>query len=277
MPRKQNAMSSRAGRRITALVLGGMLLPIGPTLADTLAAAAQTPPAPDKTIETPAGFPVGNNAFGNAKTCQAFDPLERYGDQLLFQIRRNDAPVGRHVLRFYRNGNGLKVVARSNIDISFLGLSLYRFAYRSESLWQDGKLSALSVDVDDDGEQIAIAASRESGQLTVKGPDGILNLPSAIFPTDHWHCGVLASTTILNTLTGKPNNVRIREGNIERLQTVQGSVQATHFAYDGDLETNAWYDRDGRWVGLQFTARDGSDIIYRCINCVSATGQKDRG
>jgi hypothetical protein len=215
------------------------------------------------------------NAFESSDTCVGFDPIKRYGNELRFQIRRNDAPVGSHVVQFNRGRDGLQVIAQSNIDISFLGFSAYSFSYRSESVWQGNQLAAMSVMVDDDGDETKVVAKHDQGQLMVSGPDGEQTLPATIFPTDHWHCGVLGSSSVLNTITGKPNDVNITPSNSEMLRTTNGTLRATQFTYDGELETNAWYDSDGRWVGLQFEARDGSTITYRCMTCATDTAQKD--
>lgn len=230
------------------------------------------------------GIPVQNalvdqtkltNAFEAPDACAGFDPVKRYGNELRFQIRRNDAPVGSHIVQFNRGRDGLQVIAQSNINISFLGFNAYSFYYRSESLWQGNQLAAMSVVVDDDGDETKVSAKRDQGQLIVSGPDGDQTLPPGIFPTDHWHCGVLGSRSVLNTITGKPNMVSITASDSEMLRTSTGTLRATQFTYDGELETNAWYDSDGRWVGLQFKARDGSTITYRCMNCATDTAQKD--
>ncbi|WP_297018751.1 DUF6134 family protein [Thalassospira sp.] len=216
------------------------------------------------------------NAFEGADTCRNFDPIARYGNELRFQIRRNDSPVGSHVVQFNHGRDGLQVVAQSNIDISFLGFNAYSFDYRSESLWQDDRLAALSVRVDDDGDETEVTAKPDDqGALIVTGPKGKQTLPQGIFPTDHWHCGVLGSEAVLNTITGKANTVDIRASETEMLRTTNGTLRATRFTYDGELETTAWYDADGRWVGLAFEARDGSTITYRCMSCATQTAQKD--
>lgn len=220
--------------------------------------------------------PALSEAFDRPDTCQGFDPVKRYGDELQFQIRRNDAPVGQHIVTFNQGRDGLQVVAQTNIDISILGFNIYRFAYRSESIWQDNQMMRLAVSIDDDGDQNEVYARRDQNRLIVDGPDGRTSLPSGIFPTDHWHCGVLAGQSVLNTITGKENNVEITSQGSTMLQTTDDPIRATEFTYDGELKTNAWYDRQGRWVGLQFKARDGSTITYRCINCQTRTAQKDQ-
>ncbi|WP_231959701.1 DUF6134 family protein [Thalassospira indica] len=217
-----------------------------------------------------------SEAFDGPETCREFDAIQRYGNELRFQIRRNDSPVGSHVVQFNQGRDGLQVVAQSNIDISFLGFNAYSFDYRSESVWQGDRLAALSVRVDDDGDKTEVVAKSDAqGTLVVSGPEGDQSLPNGIFPTDHWHCGVLGSKAVLNTITGKSNAVDISANEPETLQTTNGTLRATRFTYDGELETTAWYDADGRWVGLAFEARDGSQITYRCMNCATQTAQKD--
>jgi|GEM_PF-299172 len=251
--------------------------------------ASQASPLTQKDAENPAATPSAaretdrlrnvalSDAFERPDTCRGFDPVKRYGPELQFQIRRNDAPVGRHSVTFNQGRDGLQVIAQSNIDISFLGFNAYSFAYRSESMWQGNQLTRLSVTVDDDGKKTSVRATRDQDRLIVDGPDGIQTVPAGIFPTDHWHCGVLAGKSVLNTITGKANAVDITPYGSEMLRTTNGTIQATEFTYDGELETNAWYDHQGRWVGLQFKARDGSTITYRCMNCQTRTARKDQG
>ncbi|MDP2699465.1 DUF6134 family protein [Thalassospira sp.] len=201
------------------------------------------------------------------KSCSGFDPIARYGDQLRFEIRRGDLPVGQHVVTFNQGRDGVQVVAESRIDISFLGLNVYQFRYRSESIWQGDDMASLAVTVDDDGDQTSLNARRKAGKLIVENTDGTETLPGDIFPTDHWHCGVLDSTQVLNTITGRANDVTITRIGTDPLPTPDGPLSAAHYAYRGQLETNAWYDDAGRWAGLRFVARDGSEITYRCLTC----------
>ncbi|PKR50513.1 DUF6134 family protein [Thalassospira marina] len=210
--------------------------------------------------------------------CRDIDPIKLYGgNEWDFQIRREGAPVGTHRLSFHPGRDGVQVIAESTITISFLGFTAYQFDYRSESLWQQDQLAKLAVTVDDDGDKTTVTARHDAktNSLVVTGPDGSETLPATIFPTDHWHCGVLASQQVLNTITGHANRVRITNLGLEKITAGNGGatrIAATHIRYDGELQTDAWYDAEGRWVGLAFKARDGSSIIYRCLTCTKITG-----
>ena len=209
--------------------------------------------------------------------CTDIDPVALYGGhEWNFQIRREGSPVGMHKLQFHTGKDGIQVIAESMINISFLGFSAYKFDYRSESLWQNNRLMKLAVAVDDDGDKTSLKARYDSTRntLVATGPDGKFSLPAGIFPTNHWHCGVLGQTQLLNTITGRPNKINIRNMGIEKIVAGNGGkarMDATHIQYDGELLTDAWYDADGRWVRLAFKARDGSQIVYRCLTCTQIT------
>ncbi|WP_114090232.1 DUF6134 family protein [Thalassospira profundimaris] len=210
--------------------------------------------------------------------CRTINPVKLYGgSDWTFQIRREGSPVGTHHVSFHQGRDGLQVISESDIKVSLLGFSAYQFVYRSEALWQKDELAKLAVTVDDDGDKTTISAQKDTptGKLVVTGPNGTRSLPGDIFPTNHWHCGILSHSTVLNTLTGNENDVKITNLGTEKIVAGNGgaaTITATHIRYEGELNTDAWYDDQGRWVGLSFTARDGSKITYRCLTCTKIDG-----
>ena len=123
--------------------------------------------------------------------------------------------------------------------------------------------------VDANGDRSTIAAQARGDALEVVGPHGTVAAPLGVFSTNHWHAGVLDAETVLNTLTGRINQVRI-EACATPHPDGEGPPQARCFDYHGDLRARVWYDDAGRWVGLAFDGEDGSRFEYRCRNCASA-------
>ena len=76
-----------------------------------------------------------------------------------------------------------------------------------------------------------------------------------------------AASKVLNTLTGKMNNVRIEARGQEYVPTEGGDVKAMRYAYTGELETEVWYDQEDRWVKMRFVGKDGVSIDYVCRKC----------
>jgi hypothetical protein len=199
----------------------------------------------------------------------AFDPIALYGDELLFDVRRDGVSVGEHRVTFRRDGDTVHVAADFALEIRFLGFTAYRYRYESNSAWRGDCLVSLEANVSDDGKESRVTAVREGRDVRIMGARGDIVAPAELFPTDHWHPGVLETERVLNTLTGGINRVRIEDRGSVTLASGNGTLAARHYVYSGELSTEVWYDAAGRWVGMRFTGKDGSTIEYRCRSCAA--------
>jgi hypothetical protein len=199
------------------------------------------------------------------------------GDEIRFDVYRNGTRVGFHRVRFQAGDGGLTVDAQFEIQVTFLGITVYRYRYDSQALWTDGGLSAIRTTVDDDGAFLEVQARRIGARFYIAAGDAAYETAAPLFPTNHWNAGVLGQDRVLNTLTGQVNKVRIEARGPARVETERGPVAATHYAYTGDLTTDVWYDAAGRWVKMRFQGRDGSLIDYVCRQCQGGPGKRASG
>ncbi len=198
-----------------------------------------------------------------------FDPLKAYGERIVFDVYRGEDRIGRHVVRFTRDGGNLGVRAQFNAAVKMIGLTVFRFDYRSDASWRDGALLDLTASTNDDGDRRTVRVDRRNGRLVVSGPDGAETTDQGVFPSNHWHPGAVTGSRLINTLTGDVAEVRISRVGQERIATNAGPVEATRYRFDGDLrDIDVWYDGDGRWEKLRFR-ENGSVIDYRCVQCVN--------
>lgn len=201
------------------------------------------------------------------RTASAVDPFSLYGNEIYFDVYREGDKVGFHRTQFSRKGGDLIVNSEFQLRIDVLFFTAYRYLYRSESRWRNGQLESLRAAVDDDGTTSFVVASRDSGRIKIRNAEGTIAVNSPLYPTNHWNAAVLSQPRVLNTLTGRVNDVRIVPQRREAVSTERGKVPATHHLYTGDLATEVWYDDAGRWVKMRFKARDGSTIEYVCRRC----------
>jgi hypothetical protein len=180
--------------------------------------------------------------------------------------------VGSHRVEVQRTGQLIKVRCESDIDISLLGISFYRFVYNAEETWDDQGLVRLSVRLEDDGGRFRLEGQRTSGsfQWTVND-EGSFTQPLPVFPTNHWNPAVLNQEQVLNTLTGRMNAVEIQSLETTGPGDTLPVPQAGVYRYSGDIQLVSWYADDGRWLGMRFEGKDGSTIEYRCRNCSAGT------
>ncbi len=192
-----------------------------------------------------------------------------YGDAIAFDIYRNDTRIGSHNVTFRDEADGLKVTTNFELEIGLLFVKLFELQYESEALWSDGQLVALSATTNRNGDVTEVEAQASDDALVIDGPNGTQSARMGIYPTNHWNAGVIGSTQLMNTITGKVNEVRLVPLRTERVTTNAGMVEATRYKYEGAIQNEVWYDADGRWVAMQFPGDDGSLIELRCRQCVA--------
>lgn len=210
-------------------------------------------------------------AAGEARAaCDAkgtFDPIALYGERIAFAVLREGAPIGEHRVTFERRGDEVIATSEFNARVSLLAIPVYRFEYRSVDRWRDHCLVELSAETNDNGERTAVAARRVGDALAVTGSGGAYTTPATLFPTNHWHAGVIGATRVLNTITGKVNAVTMAAKGEDRVPVNGEARPARHYRYTGEIENDVWYDAQGRWVGMRFVGQDGSTIEYVCEQC----------
>lgn len=218
---------------------------------------------------------VGTNASADVTSSECigpvkqtkFNPFKLYGNEINFRVDRNGSPVGFHRVEFKKSSNGLIVKSLFEIKISFLFFTAYSYTYRSESLWQGDCLISLTASTNDDGDKSIVQAQFQEGQLQLRGPSGKTVTEPGLYPTNHWHSGILAQDRILNTITGYVNRIQIKNKGPAIILINGAKAQANHYVYSGDLNNELWYDRAGRWVKMRFLGNDGSTIEYFCQRC----------
>ena len=195
------------------------------------------------------------------------DPIALYGDDMQFDVLRDGRKAGWHRVHFQQKGSILTVDSTFHLQIEMLFLTLFRYRYHATGEWQDGQLNHLTVAVDDDGQLFDLTVERRGSRLTVTSDRGTYSVGMPLYPTNHWNADVLGASHVLNTLTGRINHVEIEPAGREAVETERGPVMATRYAFSGELETEVWYDDQGRWVKMRFEGRDGSTVEYACRRC----------
>jgi hypothetical protein len=195
-----------------------------------------------------------------------WDPFALYGGDISFEVRRNGEPIGHHSVEFDRIGDEIQVVSKVELEVDFT-LFDYRFDYQSRDIWRDGQLVSLQAVVDDDGDVLNVSAWRSGTELVVDGPAGVIDVASAVFPSNHWNPAALDADMTLNTLTGEIIPSNFLPLGTEIVETASGPRLARKYLLTLHRDVEIWYDSAGRWVRLRFEARDGSSVDYYCLRC----------
>jgi uncharacterized protein DUF6134 len=211
-------------------------------------------------------------AFGTAGAetpPPAKDPFRIYGNEISFDIERDGAVIGQHIVTFTRTKQGVRADSRADVNVQLLFLSAYKYRYRASEVWQGGKLQSIESSTNENGEYTHVQAVRDAAGMEISLPEGKYEVPE-ITPISHWNAALLKGGTLLNTFTGEIDKVQVFDQGSDIVATRNGSLRAHHYLYSGDLNGEIWYDDEGRWVKLRFRAKDGSIIDYICRRCRAA-------
>ena len=191
------------------------------------------------------------------------NPFELYGGCIAFSVFRKGKKIGSHKVSFKGEPENFTVKAECHLAVNLLFFTAYKFQYSSVSQWSEGVLNSLDVSTTINGIKSRVKARREDNELSIIGKNGKSRVKLPIFPTDHWHFGVVEKNIVINTLTGDLNNVVVLRKNQKILTCGNRSFLAQRYSYTGDLKTDVWYDEEKRWVGMQFEGSDGSFVDYK--------------
>jgi len=216
--------------------------------------------------------------LAGGETCQNGDswrdPLNLYGNQLVFRVLRDGDEVGFHRVVFRSTEDSLIADSEFSLEVKVFLFTAYQYRYTSTDVWRHGCLDSVHATVDENGSQTFVRADAEARRLIIFGPSGMRKADAGIFPTNHWHAGVIGAERVLNTITGKVDDVRIVDDGVDWVMVNGKSSPARRYHYTGDLRNTVWYDDDGRWVKMRFTAEDGSTIEYVCAQCRRVPSQE---
>ena len=204
-----------------------------------------------------------------------------YGPSHVFAAFRNGERIGTHTLTFQQNGDKRIVTTSIDFSVKALGLTMYRYMHRGQEVWNGNTFESISTQTDDNGTKYALKARHEGGGVAVVRNGGDTpklsandvgfqqgttakqeTLPASTIPSTHWNLNQVKQSAMLNSQNGNLARIQITPRGRETVKTANGTLQASHYSYTGDVQMEQWFDDRGRWVKASFKASDGSTIEY---------------
>ena len=182
--------------------------------------------------------------------------------QIRFEVLRKGKHFGRHDVSFKpTEDGGFTATADIELTAKIGPLTVYKYRHESVETWKDGQLIGLEAETRKEGDDIEARASIAENGLLVEGTNYSGLYPAEIIPANHWNISQLYTSKMLSTEGGQPLDVVATHLGREVLTINNQEIEATKFRLDSELSIFLWYDDDGRWLKLSFTAR-GQEIDY---------------
>jgi hypothetical protein len=184
-------------------------------------------------------------------------------NRLTFHIVRKGDTIGEHILTFTRAGDALTVSVAVDIVVGLGPIAFFRYKHRATVLWQGEQVVSVDAETNDDGTPRRMSARRDESGLVVEGSKAPrrYTAPPKSLPGTHWNRAML-DAPFINTEDGRLMHPTVSMVGMEAVPVTGGTVQARHYTMRGDADLDTFYDQTPCWVGLRFTAKDGSEIRY---------------
>jgi len=195
----------------------------------------------------------------HASDTAATDIAARYESPTTYTITRKGKPIGTHSINFDIDGSDLTVDVRSKIRVTILKVPVFSFDYESTETWKNGELVSATSEVQENNKNTRVSLRSADGKTVLNNAKGKQTVDKLLFTSNHWNSNVTGATRVFNTLNGKASDVTITLVNDKAI--LEG-ITTSHYRYSGKINADVWYDRNGRWVKLQFKGEDGSNIEY---------------
>ena len=186
-----------------------------------------------------------------------------YPEKVIYDVYRNGERVGHYTLRFSDISDD-RVAADIDMELKakVFGFINYKYRYQAKEVWQNDQLVLLNVRTVSNNKESQVTAVKKANILeTIDKKGRVHSYPADLMTTHHWYRQLLDQKQVLNSITGKMDEITPQPLGSALLDTSSQSVELEGYRLGGDLDrTVSWYDREGRWRALEFKAKDRSDI-----------------
>jgi len=179
----------------------------------------------------------------------------------IYAISREGEPVGQQRLEFVDDGKKLRVIGHTEINVTFLGMTLYGFTQQVEEVRVAGKIVALNSEADDDGTDTKVALTLQGDRLKGRyNGKQAREIDPTLITSLFWQRPPVGPGQVLDTVRGKVRDVTVTDLGNTTLDLPVGRVSAHHYRVAGELKRELWYDAQGILVAGELAAKDGSAV-----------------
>jgi hypothetical protein len=202
--------------------------------------------------------------LGMAATAHAELPVWQPddGDVIAFEVFRKGDKFGTHKVIFDRDGDRLTVTTDVDLRVGAGPITFFSYRLDATEVWQGDQLVSVRGKLKEGGDREAVEAEKTGESIRVSGSAFEGEAPASILPSSHWRSEIVTASQMLSTENGALISIKAQPVGSETIEIDGQALNTTRYEIDAEMPYSIWYDEQGRWVKLEFTAR-GDRIEYR--------------
>ncbi len=185
-------------------------------------------------------------------------------DNLRFEVFLDDERIGTHSFNFATSGDGVVMRSNASFDVRFLFLTAYRYRHQSTETWQDGCLTEIRSETDDNGKSFRVRGESRSAGFQVSGVSERVVKDDCVMSFAYWDPRILDERRLLNSQTGEVLDVDVTEKGRATLVLGDKEIDARKYQLTAEgMDITLWYDGNDQWLGLESRVGDGNRLRYK--------------
>jgi hypothetical protein len=177
-----------------------------------------------------------------------------------FEITANGSPAGMSRMQVVQEKNGDATMTGS-VDVKFRPILFitHTFASRTQEVWKNGKLAALTGDSTENSTRTVVNAKADANGLTVTTNGVPQAVAGPVWSSSFWKLPSPNMQQVTQIKIVEPDTGKVYDGKLEfqgqkMLQVNNNQMQCLHFKLTGiPCETELWFDQFHRLVRQEFT------------------------
>lgn len=181
-----------------------------------------------------------------------------------FSVLYQGDRIGRHLVRSVPGVEGVRVNTEVDLTVKKFFVTVFSFRHRSEEVWRDGRLMALTSETTEAGVTFRVDGAAVPRGFRVVGSVGpFIAPPAALTSNCLWNPAILQQETMIDAQRGGVIGLSVRKLADEDIVLAGRPVAATRFRLiTPDIAGTIWYDSASRWVSCELE-RAGATLHYR--------------
>jgi len=179
-----------------------------------------------------------------------------------FDVLREGAVIGEHLVDFARLDGGYSVQTRIEIAVRILGVKVFEFRHKSTEVWKKDRLVTFESKTRDDDSEFFVDGRATASGFEMTNRKGVETAPADIMVASYWTPEIARQTLLIDPQRGRVKPQQLVATDTLAVPVAGASVNTTRYRLTGI--TNGWvaYDDRGRWLAAELQKK-GSDILYR--------------
>ena len=180
-----------------------------------------------------------------------------------FKVFLEEEEIGQQHFVVSSNKVSTTVQIEARFEVKYWFYTAYEYHHTNTETWNDGCVSQIRSETNDNGDTYFVQGSYADGRLTLVTQDGARTLDGCVKTFAYWDQEFLKSRSLLNSQTGEMNRVAVRNLGEETITVRNQPTAAIHYQLVAEkFSIDLWYAPGGEWVALQSTTEGDSRLRY---------------